>query len=196
MDLFWNVGLPTLFAMIAAAWTYGSSEEVKRARFKGWALGKLSAVAPGVRYVLVKSVYLFVMLVSAAVVVNAVFSVIAFLTSEHPMQRKEVFFLIVQSFNGLAYSSAFFASLLLAMRKEGSDKKKHQENLILLEVDQRLVFYIAGGADLQTVAGQLMEGGIAITLTKVNSNHAAVLVDMPSLMLNRVERPLQTAKDD
>lgn len=188
MDLFWNVGLPVLFAMIAAAWTYGSSEEVKRARFKGWALGMLSAVAPGVRYVLVKSVYLFVMLVSAAVVVNAVFSVTAFLTSDQPMQRQEVFFLIVQLFNGLAYGSAFFACLLLTVRKEGLGTRKHQENLMLMAEGERLILFIADGADLQTVACQLAESGITVTLAKLESGKASVVVETPPLVLRRVER--------
>jgi len=167
MDLFWNVGLPVLFAMIAAAWTYGSSEEVKRARFKGWALGMLSAVAPGV---------------------NAVFSVTAFLTSDQPMQRQEVFFLIVQLFNGLAYGSAFFACLLLTVRKEGLGTRKHQENLMLMAEGERLILFIADGADLQTVACQLAESGITVTLAKLESGKASVVVETPPLVLRRVER--------
>lgn len=187
MDI-WGLGFTVLFAMIAGAWKYGSSEEVERTRFKNWALGKLSAAAPGARYALVKGVYIFVMLVSAAVVVNAVFSVTAFLTSDQPMQRQEVFFLIVQLFNGLAYGSAFFACLLLAVRKEGLGTTKHQENLMLLAEGERLVFSIADGADLLTVARQLAESGITITLAKLESGKASVVAETPPLVLRRVEK--------
>lgn len=183
-----EIVLSSLIGVAGLCWAYGSAGADRRAEFKNWLAGALSAAAPHVRWLVLKSLFLVLTLTCVAVLVNVWIWVSAFLTSEQPMQRKEVFLLCIQLFNGLTYGSAFFAFLFLTIRKLETPAK-HQDKLMLFEQGDRLVLTIADGADLQTVARQMADTGITVTFKKLESGKGSVVVEMPELILKRVEKP-------
>lgn len=187
-----EIVLSSLIGVAGLCWAYGSAGADRRAEFKNWLAGALSAAAPHVRWLVLKSLFLVLTLTCVAVLVNVWIWVSAFLTSEQPMQRKEVFFLCIQLFNGLTYGSAFFAFLFLTIRKL-EIPAKHQENAMLIAEGERLVISVAEGADLEAVARQLLDDGIIITLKNLKSENAIVLVEAPPLMLKRIEQPIVTS---
>lgn len=182
-----DIVLSSFIGLAGLCWAYGSAGADRQADFRNWLVGALSAVAPHVRWLVLKSLFLTLTLVCVAVLVNVWIWVSTFLTNEQPMQRKEVFFLCIQLFNGLTYGSAFFAFLFLTIRKLEM-QAKHQENLMLFEEGERLVLTVADVADLQAVAHQLADTGITVTFKKLESGKGSVLVEMPALMLKRVEK--------
>ncbi|WP_027599201.1 hypothetical protein [Pseudomonas sp. MOIL14HWK12:I2] len=181
-----DIVLSSIIAVVGACWAYGSAGAAKRAAFKEWLAGTLSAMAPHLRWLVLKSMFLAITMVCAAVVVSVWIWVSAFLTNEEPMQRKEVFFLCIQLFNGLTYGSAFFAFLFLTIRRLEA-QKKHQENLMLLGEGERLVLSVVPDADLQALAHQLADGDITVTFKGFDSAKVIVVVEMPSLLVERIE---------
>lgn len=182
-----EIVLSSLIGVAGLCWAYGSAGADRRAEFKNWLAGALSAAAPHVRWLVLKSLFLALTLTCVVVLVNVWIWVSAFLTNEQPMQRKEVFLLCIQLFNGLTYGSAFFAFLFLTIRKLETPVR-HQENLMLLEQGDRLLLSVADGADLQAVARQLAESGITITVKKLESGKASVVAETPPLVLKRIEK--------
>lgn len=187
MDIYWTVISGVVGGVASACWIVGSAGETKRSNFKEWLLWLLSALAPGVRWVMIRSLFLGLTLLCAAVLVGVWIWVSGFLASDQPLQRKEVFLLCVQLFNGLTYGSAFFAFLLLTIRGLKA-RDKHQEDLILLRQGERLVLSFADEEDLDAAARQIFECGVIVTLRKLDRDKATLVIEMPSLMTKRVEQ--------
>lgn len=170
-------GFSLVCAVVAACWAYGSADPEKRTRFKTWAGSKLSAYAPRAKRLIARAFCLAVTLWSAWVVKDAWSWVSDFLASSAPLQRREVFALCVQLFNGLAYSSSFCAFLALTFKR--TKKASAAQGAHLLRVGDRVELHLAEGVTVEALAEELSSARISFLIEEINATSVGVAIDAP-----------------
>ena len=154
--MIWDA-IPALVAVAGAAWTYGAAGDARRANFRSWLLGHFGRAKPIAMKLLIRAAILGLGLVSGFIVWFSVSGIYEFRTSLEPITRGDVFHLLMNAFNLLAYGSACYACFLLLI----SPKRPRKIPLEITE-GQPITFTLRGEPDGEALKDSIKKG---ITLT-------------------------------
>lgn len=150
--MIWDA-IPALIALAGAAWTYGSAGDVRRANFSSWISGHFGRAKPIAAKLLIRTAMLGLGVVAGIIVWVSVREVYEFRTSLEPVTRRDVFHLLMNSFNLLAYASVCYACLLLLI----SPKRPRRIPLVITE-GQPITFTLRGEPDIEVFKESIRRG--------------------------------------
>lgn len=148
-----------VFGLAGLAMMYGMADHQGRANLKSWIGGHVAPVKRHTPKILFRSLFLLLFAGSGAITWSSVKEIYEFLTSLAPMARKDVFMLIVNIFNALAYGSASFACFMLTFGKHPEKRLP----LVLAE-NKPVSFRLQGSTGAEALKKALHEG-ITVTVS-------------------------------
>lgn len=155
--MIWDA-LPTLIGLAGLAWAYGSAGELHRANFKQWIAGHFERAKPLSLKLLIRAGLVLTGALTLTIVYFSGLEIYKFQTSLEPLARKEVFTLLVNVFNLLAYLAASFALLLTLFKPVRPAKVP----LVLTE-GQPITISLRGEPDIEAFK-EAMKKGITMTI--------------------------------
>lgn len=152
--------LLSMVAVLAAgAWHYGSSGPDKRENFRRWLSEHTRRAKPVVASSALRLLFLCMLAGAATITWSSAKEIYEFRTSAEPIARKDVFMLILNTFNVIAYAGASGAFLLLAV----APLPKQRLPLILTE-GKPVRIRLQGSTDAEALKKALHEG-ITVTVS-------------------------------
>lgn len=152
--------LLSMVAVIAAgAWHYGSSGPDKRENFRRWLSEHTKRAKPVVASSALRLLFLCMLAGAATITWSSAKEIYEFRVSAEPISRKDVFMLILNTFNVIAYAGASGAFLLLAVKPF----PKQRMPLILTE-GKPVRICLRGSTDAEALKKALHEG-ITVTVS-------------------------------
>jgi|GEM_PF-1941852 len=152
--------LLSMVAVLAAgAWHYGSSGPDKRENFRRWLSEHTRRAKPVVASSALRLLFLCMFAGAAAITWSSAKEIYDFRMSPEPISRKDVFMLILNTFNVIAYAGASGAFLLLTV----APFPKQRMPLILTE-GKPVRIRLQGSTDAEALKQALHEG-ITVTVS-------------------------------
>ncbi|WP_447747731.1 hypothetical protein [Pseudomonas nicosulfuronedens] len=168
----------TLAAVVAALWAYGSGGEEKRANFRSWVGGRMSAFAPTARRLTWGLIFGSLAVGAGVIVISSVFAVLEFLSRTGPIGRGEVFNLILNCINATAYLAGCGASVALVFDFP-ERKVKDGTHLLSSGEDECLELLLHDVEDTEALLEQLRSTGITVHLKRAVRGKASFSVQAP-----------------
>lgn len=163
----------TTFAAIAGlAWTYGSAGEIRRANFKQWVAEHFERAKPLTLKLLLRLGLVLTSALTVSIVYFSAREIYDFQASLEPLNRKDIFVLLVSVFNLIAYSGASFA-LLLALLKPVRPARVP----IVLTEGQPITISLRGEPDIEAFKAAMKKG---ITL-RIGVENGELFIDAQNL---------------
>jgi len=151
--------LSLVAVLVAGAWHYGSSGPDKRENFRRWLSEHTQRAKPVVASSALRLLFLCMLAGAATITWSSAKEIYDFRTSAEPITRKDVFMLILNTFNVIAYAGASGAFLLLAV----APFPKQRMPLILIE-GKPVRIRLQGSTDAEALKNALQEG-ITVTVS-------------------------------
>lgn len=163
--------LSLIALILGGAWHYGSSGPAKRENFRQWLSEKTQQAKPLVARSAVRLLFICLLVGAAAITWSSAKEIYDFRTSAEPITRKEVFMLLLNTFNTLAYAGASLAFFMLSV----APFPKKRMPLILTE-GEPVSFRLQGSTDAAELQRALGEG-ITVTVSIDASRKIKVTAD-------------------
>lgn len=165
--------LSMVAVLAAAAWHYGSSGPDKRENFRQWLSEHTRRAKPVFASSALRLLFLCMLAGAAAITWSSAKEIYEFRMSPEPIARKDVFMLILNTFNVIAYAGASGAFLLLTV----APLPKQRMPLILTE-GKPLRIRLQGSTDAEALQRALRDG---ITVTVGIDSKRQVHIEMDNL---------------
>lgn len=171
--------LATLTAVVAALWAYGSGGEERRANFRSWVSERMSAFAPAARRLTWGLIFGGLVVGAGAIVISSAFAILEFLSRTGPINRGEIFNLIVNCFNGVMYlaGGAGCAALLFEFPERQIDEGTH---LLSSGSAECIELLLQDVEDTEALLRQFRSTGITIHLSRTARGSARLSVQAPA----------------
>ncbi|MDQ7987044.1 hypothetical protein QYS36_19060 [Pseudomonas sp. G34] len=164
--------LLSMVAVLAAgAWHYGSSGPDKRENFRRWLSEHTRRAKPVIASSAIRLLFLCLLAGAAVIAWSAAKEIYEFRVSSEPITRRDVFRLILNTFNAIAYAGASVAFLLLAI----APLPKQRLPLILTE-GKPVRIRLQGSTDAEALKKALHEG-ITVTVSIDSKRHVHIEAD-------------------
>lgn len=149
--------ITALVAIAGAAWTYGSAGEVRRTNFRSWLSAHLQRATPVTVKLFSKIAILALGALAAGIVWASAREIFEFRMSLEPLTRRDIFQLLLNTFNVVSYTLLAFTCLLMLI------KPNRKKIPLVLTEGQDIQITLKGEPDFETFS-EAMRQGISVTV--------------------------------
>lgn len=176
-------GIVAIFTILSFVLSYTGKEDEHRARFNAVVSAWFKGLAPAFKKACRFLFFFIACIGAAAVVIGSIKDIYAFTSSTEPLQRKEVFMLLLNSMNALVYAGAALAMFLVLVKP----KRKEALSMGFLTLTRRegeqIRMTIDPGVNTDALLQHLLRDGITLHVGELRGGKVRIGVEAPKEVL-------------